>query len=49
MAKTPEFPLLVIDVGRLMRTDFDRRAAPLGMTRAQWRAVKRLHRQEGLR
>jgi len=49
MAKAPEFPLLVIDVGRLMRTDFDRRAARFGMTRAQWRAVKRLHREEGLR
>jgi MarR family transcriptional regulator, transcriptional regulator for hemolysin len=49
MAKTPEFPMLVIDVGRLMRTDFDRRAARFGLTRAQWRAVKRLHREEGLR
>ncbi|HET7844228.1 MAG TPA: MarR family transcriptional regulator [Xanthomonadales bacterium] len=49
MAKAPEFPLLVIDVGRLMRTDFDRRAQRFGLTRAQWRVVKRLHREEGLR
>ena len=49
MAKAPEFPMLVIDVGRLMRTDFDRRASRFGLTRAQWRAVKRLHREEGLR
>ena len=49
MAKAPEIPMLVIDVGRLMRTDFDRRAARFGLTRAQWRAVKRLHREEGLR
>lgn len=49
MAKAPEFPLLVIDVGRLMRTDFDRRAQRFGLTRAQWRVVKRLHREEGSR
>lgn len=49
MSRTAEFPLLVVDLGRLMRMNFDRRAAKFGLTRAQWRALKRLHRDEGLR
>ncbi len=30
-----------------MRTQFDRRASRLGLTRAQWRAIKTLAHQEG--
>lgn len=38
----------VADVTRLTRREFDRRVAPLGLTRAQWRALKRIERAEGL-
>ena len=40
MSRTAEFPLLVVDLGRLMRMNFDRRAAKFGLTRAQWRAAE---------
>lgn len=40
------YPLL--DVTRLLRKHFDRRAEPLGLTRAQWRAIKMIHRHEGI-
>ncbi|MDR3387290.1 MAG: MarR family transcriptional regulator [Rudaea sp.] len=46
--KTP-FGFLVTDVTRLMRKHFDRRAVRFQMTRAQWRALKRLHYSEGMR
>ena len=51
MAKTTKinFGTLVTDVTRLMRKHFDRRAVCFGLTRAQWRALKRLHISEGLR
>lgn len=42
------FGFLVTDVTRLMRKQFDRRAARFGLTRAQWRALKRLHHGEGI-
>lgn len=42
------FGFLVTDVTRLLRTVFDRRAARFGLTRAQWRALKRLHREQGI-
>jgi DNA-binding MarR family transcriptional regulator len=42
------FGFLVNDVTRLMRKLFDRRAARFGLTRAQWRALKRVHYSEGL-
>ena len=32
-----------------MRREFDRRAQTLGVTRAQWRVLTRLSRQDGLR
>ena len=35
------------DVARLMRTVFDRRVRRLGLTRAQWLALTRLHRRPG--
>ena len=43
------FGFLVTDVTRLMRKHFDRRAARFNLTRAQWRALKRLHHVEGMR
>ncbi|MBS0211951.1 MAG: MarR family transcriptional regulator [Proteobacteria bacterium] len=36
------------DVNRLYRREFDRRAAPLGLTRVQWRTLRRLGREEGM-
>jgi len=42
------FTYLLVDVTRLLRKHFDRRATPLGLTRAQWRALKAVHRQEGM-
>jgi len=42
------FAYLLMDVTRLLRKHFDRRAAPLGLTRSQWRALKSIHRQPGL-
>jgi DNA-binding MarR family transcriptional regulator len=42
------FGFLITDVTRLMRKHFDRRAVRFQMTRAQWRALKRLHYSEGL-
>jgi MarR family transcriptional regulator, transcriptional regulator for hemolysin len=40
------YPLL--DVTRLLRKHFDRRAEPLGLTRAQWRAIKIIHRHPAI-
>jgi MarR family transcriptional regulator, transcriptional regulator for hemolysin len=42
------FGFLVTDVTRLMRKQFDRRAVRFDLTRAQWRALKLLHRSEGI-
>ena len=42
------FGYLVTDVTRLMRKQFDRRAVRFGLTRAQWRALKRVHHGEGI-
>jgi DNA-binding MarR family transcriptional regulator len=42
------FGFLVTDVTRLMRRQFDRRAVRFGLTRAQWRALKRVHHGEGI-
>lgn len=38
---------LISDVARLMRTAFDRRVRALGLTRAQWMVLTRLHRHGG--
>jgi DNA-binding MarR family transcriptional regulator len=38
---------LISDVARLMRTAFDRRVRPLGLTRSQWLVINRLHRRPG--
>ena len=39
---------LIGDVTRLYRREFDRRSADLGLTRGQWRALRRLARFEGM-
>jgi MarR family transcriptional regulator, transcriptional regulator for hemolysin len=42
------FGFLVNDVTRIMRTLFDRRAVKFDLTRAQWRALKRVRHSEGM-
>ena len=37
---------LIGDVSRMIRTVYDRRVEPLGLTRAQWRVMTRLNRME---
>ena len=39
----------VVETARAIRRDFDRRAAALGTTRAQWRVLARLGREDGMR
>lgn len=39
---------LIADLSRLFGRVFDRRAAHLGLTRVQWRALKRIHHDEGM-
>lgn len=43
-----QFGYTIVDVQRLLRRVFDRRAAGLGLTRAQWMALSRIERFEGL-
>jgi DNA-binding MarR family transcriptional regulator len=43
------FAFEVGETARLLRRDFDRRAAALGVTRAQWRVLARLSRSDGAR
>jgi DNA-binding MarR family transcriptional regulator len=43
------FGYLLNDVTLLFRKHFDRRAVTFGLTRAQWRALKWLHRRPGMR
>lgn len=38
----------ITDVGRLLRTVFERRVRTFGLTRAQWLVVARVHRRPGL-
>lgn len=45
---TPSLGYLIADLTRLFGRVFDRRASHLGLTRAQWRALKRIHEHEGL-
>jgi MarR family transcriptional regulator for hemolysin len=54
MPKTPKaedisFGYLLNDVTLLFRKHFDRRAVRFGLTRAQWRALKAMHRDPGMR
>jgi MarR family transcriptional regulator, transcriptional regulator for hemolysin len=39
--------VVISDVARLLRTVFDRRVRRLGLTRAQWLVLTRLHRRPG--
>ena len=39
---------LIADLSRLFGRVFDRRSAHLGLTRVQWRALKRIHQNQGL-
>lgn len=39
---------LIADLSRLYGRVFDRRAAHLGLTRVQWRALKRIHQAQGI-
>ena len=39
---------MMTDVARLLRTVFERRVRSLGLTRAQWVVIARLHRRPGL-
>jgi MarR family transcriptional regulator, transcriptional regulator for hemolysin len=48
MPNTDEYIGVVIsDVARLLRTEFDRRVRRLGITRSQWLVLTRLHRHPG--
>lgn len=42
------FGFLLSDVSRLMRRRFDERARTIGATRAQWRALTSISRNEGI-
>ncbi|MBC7988611.1 MAG: MarR family transcriptional regulator [Luteimonas sp.] len=44
----PSVGYLIADLTRLFGRVFDRRAAHLGLTRVQWRSLKRIHDNEGL-
>lgn len=49
MPNTDDYVGVVIsDVARLLRTAFDRRVRELGITRAQWLVLTRLHRHPGI-
>ncbi len=48
MMHEPDLLILLNDVGRMLRTEADRRARAHGMTRAQWVMLSRLNRQPGL-
>ena len=43
------FAFEVAETALVLRRDFERRAAELGVTRAQWRVLSRLSREDGLR
>ena len=48
MPNTDDFVgVMISDVARLLRTAFDRRVRRLGLTRAQWLVLTRLHRRPG--
>ena len=39
---------LVNDISRLISTEYNKIMKPLGLTRAQWRVIVHLHREDGL-
>jgi DNA-binding MarR family transcriptional regulator len=42
------FGFLVNDISRLISAEYNRIMSPLGLTRAQWRVIVYLHREDGL-
>jgi DNA-binding MarR family transcriptional regulator len=44
----PMISTLILEIGRLIRQDFRRRAQAHGLTQAQWSALAQLHREPGL-
>ena len=46
---TDNLPFEIAETAHSLRRAFDRRVAPLGVTRAQWRALAWLAREPGLR
>ena len=42
------FGFILHDVARLLRTEYDRRVASLGLTRSQWWVLTHLYRNEGV-
>ena len=42
------FAFEVAETARALRREFDRRAAALGVTRAQWRVLARLRRRDAI-
>jgi DNA-binding MarR family transcriptional regulator len=40
--------VLITDIARLLRRNFDRRLQSLGLTQAQWRAIAHVSRTEGM-
>ena len=46
-AESPGLGYLLADISRFIGRVFDRRAAPSGLTRVQWRAIKCLQQQQG--
>ena len=47
--KNDQLPFEIAETAHSLRREFDRRAAPLGVTRAQWRALAWIGRQPGMR
>ena len=43
------FGFLLHDISRLLRVSFDRHARTIGLTRAQWRVLAHLSRNEGIK
>ncbi|MCG8391597.1 MAG: MarR family transcriptional regulator [Pseudomonadales bacterium] len=48
MAEDTTIGLVLHDVARMMRRDFDRRARSLGLSRARWQVLWHLARHEGI-
>src|ERR1044072_7047278 len=44
-----EFPFMIMDVARLLKTYADQRARQFGISRAQWAVLARIDRNEGLK
>jgi len=42
------YGFLIADVGRLLKTDYDRRLSHTGLTRSQWWVLNQLYRRDGV-